>query len=115
MRFPRANDLHIDVDKLFNHLVPHNFVHRFPKPIAHFLGYREKPRKNIGNVLVGCWALLGTFVGIIIIEAVFLIPEIRRHGPPLLIGSFVRFSLHLKQSNADTRAGRCGRFGIQHH
>ncbi|KAL9130360.1 MAG: hypothetical protein Q9217_001418 [Psora testacea] len=79
---------HVDIDKYLNRLVPPNFIHTLPRPISHFLGYRESPQADTGNILVAFWACLGAFVGVIVLEGVFMIPEIRHRGPPLLIASF---------------------------
>ena len=93
---------HVDVDRYVNAIVPSNFIYKLPAPISHFLGYREQPQKDIGNVLVAFWACFGAFVGVVVIEAVFMIHEIRHHGPPLLIASFVNSicpPLHEERSN----------------
>lgn len=84
-----AKDWHFDVDKYINPYIPRNHIHRLPKPIAHFLGYRDKPRKEIGNLLVAAWSFLGAFVGCVVIAAIFTIPEIHDHDVPIVIASFV--------------------------
>lgn len=89
MRIPHAKDWHLDIDRSINPYIPRNIVYRLPSSLSRFLGYRDRPRQEIGNVIVAAWALLGAFVGVIVIEAVFMIPKIRQHGPPLLIASFV--------------------------
>ncbi|KAK0512939.1 hypothetical protein JMJ35_004956 [Cladonia borealis] len=83
-----AKHFSVDIDRHLNAYIPSNFVHRLPKPIARFLGYRDGPRQDIGNVLIAGWAFLGAFVGIITIEAVFMIPAIHDHGVPIVIASF---------------------------
>lgn len=85
-----AKDWNLNVDKYINPYVPRNLVYRLPKPISHFLGHRDSPRKNIGNVLVAVWSFLGAFLGLMVIEAAFMIPAIHNHGAPLLFASFVR-------------------------
>ena len=89
MRASKAKFWHIDVDRLINPFIPANFIHRLPRPVSRFLGYRETPQHDIGNLLVALWACVGAFLGVIVIEGVFMIPEIRHHGPPLVIASFV--------------------------
>lgn len=89
MHIAEAKDWHFDVDKHLNPYVPRNRLYRLPKPIANFLGSRDHPRIQIGNLLVAGWACLGAFIGVIVIEAVFMIPAIKDHGVPLLITSFV--------------------------
>ena len=92
MQFPEAKNWHLDVDKYINPYVPRNRLDKLPTPISHFLGYRDSKRKEIGNILVAAWSFLGAFVGILIIEVVFMIPEIHKHGVPLIVASFVRFN-----------------------
>lgn len=88
MHVPEVKDWHIDVDKYLKPYVPRNLIYRLPRPLSHFLGHRDRPRTEIGNVLVAGWALLGAFVGVAVIEAAFMAPAITHHGVPLLIGSF---------------------------
>ncbi|KAG8532295.1 uncharacterized protein KY384_003936 [Bacidia gigantensis] len=89
MRLSKASFWHVDIDKCLNVFVPQNFVHCLPRPIAHFLGYRETPQKELGNLLIAFWACVGAFVDVVLIESVFMIPQIRHEKPPLLIASFV--------------------------
>ena len=89
MQFLAAKAWHLDVDRYINPYIPLNRLDRLPKPISHFLGYRKNNRNEIGNVLVAAWSFLGAFVGVMVIEAVFMIPEIQKHEVPLLIASFV--------------------------
>ena len=101
-----AQDFSFDIDRHLNAYIPSNFVHRLPKPIARFLGYQDAPRRDIGNVLIAGWAFFGAFVGIITIEAVFLIPAIHDHGVPVVIASFVSRSVYwIDRLIADTCQG----------
>ena len=93
MHIPKARDWHIDVDTHLNPYIPRNLVHRLPRSISHFLGHRDRPRTQIGNILVAGWALLGAFAGVVGVEAVFMAPIIKSHGAPLLITSFVCLEL----------------------
>lgn len=88
MHVSKAKEWHIDIDKYLRPYVPRNLVHKFPKPLSHFLGHRDRAGTRIGNVLVAAWALLGAFVGVAVIEAAFMAPGIKDHGVPLLIASF---------------------------
>lgn len=90
MPFPAARDLHIDIDKYFLRFIPRSRVHRLPRPISHFLGHRDSPPSDIGNVLVAAWAFVGAFCGVSLIEAVFMSPIIQAHGAPVIVASFVR-------------------------
>lgn len=83
---PRSWNL--DVDRWLNYYIPRNRLDRLPSPLSRFLG--EGQRRPIGNVLVAWWAFFGAFVGVAIIEAVLMIPEINNHGVPIAVASFVR-------------------------
>ncbi|MCJ1458912.1 hypothetical protein MMC28_009288 [Mycoblastus sanguinarius] len=89
MHVPEAKDWDLDIDRYINPYVPRNLTYRLPKPVSRFLGHRDGARKEIGNILVAVWSFLGAFIGIIVIEAVFMTPAIQSHTPPLLIASFV--------------------------
>lgn len=113
MHVPEVKDWHIDVDKYLKPYVPRNLIYRLPRPLSHFLGHRDRPRTEIGNVLVAGWALLGAFVGVAVIEAAFMAPAITHHGVPLLIGSFVRLVLRILLTELMlTYAGCCCSLGI---
>lgn len=94
MHVPKARDWYVEIDTHLNPYIPRNRVNRLPRPISHFLGHRDKPRTQIGNILVAGWALLGAFVGVVVVEAVFMAPMIKGHGVPLLITSFVSSVQH---------------------
>ena len=90
MSIPEARDWHFDVDSYLKPYIPRNLVYRLPRRFSRFLGHRDGPGTQLGNLLVAGWALLGAFVGLVLVEAVFMVPSIRNHGVPLLIASFVR-------------------------
>ena len=92
MYVPVAKEWHIDVDKYINPHTPRNPIRLLPRPLAHFLGHRDRPRREVGNIIVAAWALLGAFAGIAIVAASFMIPEIKSHAPPVVIASFVRLT-----------------------
>lgn len=79
----------VDIDKLTYPFTPRNRVFLLPKPISHFLGYRNQAVKELGNVIVAAWALVGALVGIAVVAASSMIPEIQNHTPPVVIASFV--------------------------
>lgn len=81
----------IDIDRWLNHYIPRNQLSKLPRPVSRFLGYRDKPHYEVGNVLVAWWACVGAFVGVVIIEAVLMIPAINNLGVPVVIASFVSF------------------------
>lgn len=80
---------HFDIDYYVNRIVPRSRLHLLPKSISWFLGYREEPQQQVGNVLVWVWAFLGAFVGILVVEAVFQSDLLAAHGTPVIIASFV--------------------------
>lgn len=85
----RARQWDIDIDHYADRYIPASQLFRFPKPISRFLGYREKPEHDVGNVLGAFWSLLGAFCGLGVIAAVFNNTEvIQAHNPPVLIASF---------------------------
>lgn len=84
------SDLHVDIDRYLNKVIPPSAVHRLPRPINRFLGHRKTPKPDVGNVLIAFWALVGTFCGLVVVGAVFRYsPWIREHHPPVLIASLV--------------------------
>ena len=89
MGFLEAKDWHFNIDRYINPYVLPNRIERLPKLLSRFLGHSDSPRKEIGNLVVAAWAFLGAFVGLIAIEAVFMIPTIHDRGVPLLVASFV--------------------------
>ncbi|KAG4414984.1 hypothetical protein IFR04_011858 [Cadophora malorum] len=76
-----------DVDRYINPIVPRSRLYLLPKPISWFLGHREKPPKQIGNVVTWFWAFIGAFCGILVIEAVFQTDMLQSDGAPIIIGS----------------------------
>ena len=116
MHTPEAKDWNFDVDDYLRPYIPRNLVYRLPRPLSHFLGYRDRPQTEIGNLLVAGWALLGTFVGIVVIEASFMAPTIKAHGVPLIIASFVRLVLRILLAKFMLIYLGCfSNLGIQYH
>lgn len=91
MRFPAARELDIDIEKYILRFIPHSRLHLLPRPISHFLGYRDSRGKEIGNLVIAGWSFLGAFVGVAMIEGVFMSPAIKSHGTPLIVASFVGY------------------------
>ena len=86
--------LHIDIDDYLNPYLPAPPWPRLPRFVAHFMGHREGPQKPIGNVLVACWAFVGVFSGLAMIEGVGMnIPSFQEHNAPLIVASFVGLPL----------------------
>ncbi|RFU25114.1 hypothetical protein B7463_g11226, partial [Scytalidium lignicola] len=76
-----------DVDRYINPFVPASFVHLLPRPVSWLLGHHEKHRHPIPSPLVWFWSFLGSFTGILLIEAVFHTDALRAKGTPIIIGS----------------------------
>ena len=83
----RVQDLNFDVDHYLNRFIPRNHLHRLPKPISRFLGYRNSGPPRIGNVLTWWWAFIGAFAGLLVVEAVFQSEQLRSEGTPMVIAS----------------------------
>ncbi|GMF70246.1 unnamed protein product [Aspergillus oryzae] len=59
---------HVDIDRYLNPLVPRPPWRWLPRPISHFLGYRgDKPPKNLGNLVLAFWSLIGVFCGVLVV------------------------------------------------
>ncbi|KAH7087735.1 HPP family protein [Paraphoma chrysanthemicola] len=87
--FEKARDWDLDLDRYLNRILPPSPLHRFPKPVSRFLGYRRTQRQDVGNVLGAFWSLIGAFCGLAVIAAVFNnTSSIQQHRPPALIASF---------------------------
>ncbi|KAL1642103.1 hypothetical protein SLS58_005693 [Diplodia intermedia] len=88
MKLPAAKDVHFDIDQYLNRFVPRNRIHRLPKPLSRFLGYREKPAPPIGNIIQATWALVGAFCGLTVVTAVYKFgPGIAKYNPPVIVAS----------------------------
>jgi hypothetical protein len=87
-----------DVDCYINRYIPRSRLDILPKPISWFLGYRDKSRAQIGNVLVWWWAFIGAFCSILVIEAVFQSEKLKIKGTPVVIASLV-CSFKLSRNN----------------
>lgn len=89
MKLPTASSIHFDIDDYLNRLIPPSQLYRLPRPISHFLGYRKTQKVEVGNVLICCWAFLGTFCGLALVSGVFQTSQaLKSYNPPILIASF---------------------------
>ncbi|KAF2488585.1 hypothetical protein BU16DRAFT_473731 [Lophium mytilinum] len=77
-----------NIDRYLNRLVPPSPLHNMPYPIAHFLGYRKTPPKDVGNILGAIFAFIGAFVGLLAIAGLFNYTSINNLNGPVLIASF---------------------------
>jgi hypothetical protein len=89
-RLPAAKDIHFDIDDHINRFIPPSQLHRFPKLVARFLGYRKTPASEVGNIVVALWSLLGAFCGLVVVAAAFKFSHIiQSYHPPILFASLV--------------------------
>lgn len=90
MKNSDAQDSKPLIDKYFDRFIPPNQLHRLPKWISHFLGYREERHKEPAEITLWAWYFIGPFLGIALIEGVVMAsPVLQSHTPPLVIASFV--------------------------
>ena len=90
MRLPRASDMNLDIDRYVNRFIPPSQLHRLPRLVSRFLGYRDTPINEIGDLIVCGWSFVGAFCGIILVAGVFQASTlIQSHHPPLIIASLV--------------------------
>jgi hypothetical protein len=86
----RAEEVHFDIDEYLNRIIPPSQLHRLPRPISRFLGFRKNPKPDVGNVLIAFWALIGAFGGLVLVAAIFKYsPVIREYNPPVVFASLV--------------------------
>lgn len=86
--------LNFDIDEHLNRFIPASRLHLLPEPLSWFLGYRTKPRKPVGNVIVWWWAFIGAFAGLLVVEAVYMLPGLKKEGAPIIIASLVSLTLY---------------------
>jgi len=87
---PAASNVHFDIDNYLNPICFPSQVHKFPAPVARFLGWRKTPAKPIGNILVALYAFIGAFLGLILVGATFRYsPLIKEYHTPVLFASLV--------------------------
>ncbi|KAK3944374.1 HPP family protein [Diplogelasinospora grovesii] len=80
---------HFDIDHYLNPVVPPTALPRLPYPVAHFLGYRTRPPRPLGNILIIAWAFVGIFCSLALIATVGrYVPSFAGHAVPTIIGSF---------------------------
>ncbi|CAI7577053.1 unnamed protein product [Penicillium pancosmium] len=78
-----------DIDRFLNPLIPAPRWNLIPQPIAHFLGYRSRAPKPLGNVMVAFWSMVGAFVGVALVASVSKrVPSFEDRNAPAIIGSF---------------------------
>lgn len=88
MKLPAAKDVHFDLDDYLNRFVPRSRLYRLPRPLSHFLGYRDTPEPQVGNILIATWALIGAFCGLTVVTAVYKFsPGINEYHPPVVFAS----------------------------
>ncbi|KAJ5958700.1 uncharacterized protein N7479_005850 [Penicillium vulpinum] len=85
----RPTTWNFDIDRYLNPFVPAPRWHLVPKPVAYMLGYRDRPPKPIGNIVIAFWSLVGAFCGVALVASVSKrVPSFQAHDAPVIIGSF---------------------------
>ncbi|KAH8702453.1 HPP family protein [Talaromyces proteolyticus] len=78
-----------DIDRWLNPIVPPPPWKWLPYPVSYVLGYRKKPMKPVGNLIITAWAFVGIFAGLIVIEVVSKhVAAFQSHQAPIIIASF---------------------------
>lgn len=91
---PPASNIHFDIDDYLNRICAPSQIHKFPTPIARFLGWRKQPAKPIGNIVIALYAFLGAFTGLIVVGATYRYsPVLKEDHIPVLYASLVSSSL----------------------
>ncbi|KAI9807372.1 MAG: hypothetical protein M1833_000115 [Piccolia ochrophora] len=83
--------LNFDIDNYLFPYPPRCRLYLLPRPISHFLGWRDpaSPVRPTGNVTDWFWAFVGAFASIALVEAIVKAsPQINSHDAPLIVGSF---------------------------
>ncbi|KZP05336.1 hypothetical protein FIBSPDRAFT_877660 [Athelia psychrophila] len=89
LQFPPAvMNLNFDIDKYLNPWIPGSPLHRLPRPVSRFLGYKDAPRQPIGNIMVAAWGCLGGFCGTVALSGLFMSGFIKDNGGPIMLGSY---------------------------
>ena len=101
-----ATDFDFDIDRYLNRFIPRNGVHVLPRCLSHFLGYRVRPYREPGNILIAWWSFAGAFVGIAVVEWMFKVPLIASHGVPTIVASSVRTYAAWMHQKKDTDFSR---------
>lgn len=54
------------------------------------MGYRAEPPKQLGNVIIAFWSLIGAFCGVALVASVSQhVPSFKTRDAPAILGSFV--------------------------
>jgi hypothetical protein len=79
-----------DVDDYLVPILPQPWLHRLPRHISHWLGYRSDTPTKRPDIIILIWTWIGAFCGVSVIEAVFQRnPYFSDRGVPIIVGSFV--------------------------
>lgn len=77
-----------NVDRHLNPYVPHNFLHHFPRPIAHFLGHRREPPEEAPSIVQWPVSFLATVAALCLVAGIGnYAPGIKQYHPPVIIAS----------------------------
>ncbi|KAI1829955.1 hypothetical protein DTO013E5_5423 [Penicillium roqueforti] len=89
MTLSRPTTWNFDIDRYLNPFVPAPRWHLVPRPVAYMLGYRDRPPKPLGNIVVAFWASIGAFCGVALVASVSKrVPSFKAHDATTILGSF---------------------------
>jgi len=82
--------LDFDIDDYLNPLIPRPWLHRLPRWMSWWLGYRATLPRHVPTVFVWVWTFIGCFCGVSVVEAVMEKSSyfVSRQVPDI-VGSFV--------------------------
>ncbi|KAJ5087738.1 hypothetical protein N7456_011354 [Penicillium angulare] len=85
----RVNEWNFDIDRYINRLIPAPRWHLVPRPVAHFLGYRDETPSPRGNIVIAFWGMVGAFCGVALVASVSeRVSSFEARDAPAIIGSF---------------------------
>lgn len=85
----RASLWQFDIDRYLNPFIPAPRWQWVSRPVAHFMGYRAEPPKQLGNVIIAFWSLIGAFCGVALVASVSQnVPSFKTRDAPAILGSF---------------------------
>jgi hypothetical protein len=82
--------LHLDIDVYLNPILPVNPLKRLPISVSYLFGHRTHPVHESGSVFISIWALITTYVGLLMVTLFFKYSSwVQSLDPPVIIGSLV--------------------------
>lgn len=82
------NLINFDIDRYLNPYILRNHLYLLPKPISHFLGWRDHPSKDPPATVQWALTVLSTVGGLLVVGAVYnYAPGVKSWNPPPMIAS----------------------------